>query len=64
MKRDIEERARKLDNITDQWLTTVRPMHEEFIEPTKKYANIIVPEGGSNNVAIDLLITKIDSILS
>lgn len=64
MKRDIEQRARKLDNITKQWLTTVRPMHEEFIEPTKKYANIIVPEGGSNNVAIDLLITKIDSILS
>ena len=64
MKRDIEERARKLDNIIDQWLTTVRVMHEQFIEPTKKYANIIVPEGGSNNVAIDLLITKIDSILS
>lgn len=64
MIRDVNERARKLDNITSQWLSTVRPMHEQFIEPTKKYANIIIPEGGSNNVAIDLLITKIESILS
>lgn len=64
MKRDINERARKLDNITEQWLTTVRVMHEEFIEPTKKFANIIIPDGGSNNVAIDLLMTKIKSILS
>lgn len=64
MTRDIKERARQLDNIIDQWLTTVRVMHEEFVEPSKKYANIIIPEGVSNNVAIDLLITKINSILS
>ena len=63
MKRDIVERKRELDNIVDQWLKTVRVMHEEFVEPSKKYANIIIPEGGSNNVAIDLLITKINSIL-
>ena len=64
MLRDVNERARKLDNIVDQWLKTVRVMHEEFIEPSKKYANIIIPEGGKNDVAIDLLITKIDSILN
>ena len=63
MTRDIKERARQLDNIIDQWLTTVRVMHEEFVEPSKKYANIIIPEGANNNVAIDLLITKINSIL-
>jgi len=64
LKRDIEERARALDNIIDQWLTTVRVMHEEFVEPSKKYANIIIPEGKDNDVAIDLLITKISSILA
>lgn len=64
MTRDIKERARQLDNIINQWLNTVRVMHEEFVEPSKKYANIIIPEGANNKVAIDLLITKIDSILN
>ncbi len=64
MTRDIKERARQLDNIISQWLNTVRVMHEEFVEPSKKYANIIIPEGANNKVAIDLLITKIDSILN
>ncbi len=63
LKRDIEERGRELNNIIDQWLNTVRIMHEQFVEPSKKYADVIVPEGGTNNVAIDLLITKINSIL-
>ncbi len=63
LKRDIEERGRELSNIIDQWLNTVRIMHEQFVEPSKKYADVIVPEGGTNNVAIDLLITKINSIL-
>ena len=63
MIRDVEERARELNNIVDQWLTTVRVMHEQFVEPSKKYADIIIPEGGSNTVGIDLLITKIDSII-
>ncbi|MDO4500617.1 MAG: uridine kinase [Erysipelotrichaceae bacterium] len=63
LKRDINERGRELNNIVDQWLTTVRVMHEQFIEPTKKYADVIIPEGASNNVAIDLLLTKINSIL-
>ncbi|MCD8027631.1 MAG: uridine kinase [Erysipelotrichaceae bacterium] len=63
LKRDIEERGRSLDSVCNQYLNTVRPMHETFIEPSKKYAHIIIPEGGNNYVAIDLLITKIKSIV-
>lgn len=63
LKRDIEERGRSLESVCQQYLNTVRPMHEQFIEPSKKYAHIIVPEGGSNSVAIDLLMTKIKSII-
>lgn len=63
LKRDIEERGRSLQSVCDQYLTTVRPMHEQFIEPSKKYAHIIIPEGGSNLVAVDLLTTKIKSII-
>ncbi|MGB4984805.1 MAG: uridine kinase [Erysipelotrichaceae bacterium] len=61
--RDVNERGRSLDSIVSQYLTTVRDMHEQFIEPSKRYANIIIPEGGNNRVAIDLLITKIKSII-
>lgn len=63
LKRDIEERGRNVDSVCNQYLNTVRPMHEQFIEPSKKYAHIIIPEGGSNHVAVDLLITKIKSIV-
>lgn len=63
LKRDIEERGRSLNSVCEQYLNTVRPMHEQFIEPSKKYAHIIIPEGGSNYVAIDLLMTKIKSII-
>lgn len=63
LRRDIEERGRSLDSVCNQYLNTVRPMHEQFIEPSKKYAHIIIPEGGSNVVAVDLLITKIKSIV-
>ena len=63
LKRDLSERGRDLDSVIDQWLTTVRVMHEQFVEPSKKYADLIIPEGGTNSVAIDLLLTKIDSIL-
>lgn len=63
LKRDIIERGRSIDSVCDQYLTTVRPMHEQFIEPSKKYANIIIPNGKDNIVAIDLLITKIRSII-
>lgn len=63
LRRDLEERGRSLDSVCTQYLTTVRPMHEQFVEPSKKYAHIIIPEGSSNTVAIDLLLTKISSIV-
>ncbi len=63
IERDIKERQRDLDGIIKQYLTTVKPMYHQFVEPTKRYADLIVPEGGENQVAIDLLTTKIRSIL-
>ena len=63
LRRDVKERARTVESITDQYLTTVKPMHDQFIEPTKQYADIIIPQGKSNVVAIDLIKTKIHSIL-
>ena len=64
IKRDMESRDRTLDSVIHQYLTVVKPMHQQFIEPTKKFADIIIPEGGQNQVAIDLMTTKIASILS
>jgi uridine kinase len=64
IKRDMKERGRSLDSIITQYLATVRPMYHQFVEPTKRYADIIVPEGGQNQVAIDLLVTKIRDILA
>lgn len=64
IKRDVQERGRTLDSVIHQYLSVVKPMHEQFIEPTKKYADIIIPEGGQNQVAIDLMTTKIASILT
>ncbi|TDM31642.1 uridine kinase [Macrococcoides canis] len=61
--RDIKERGRTMESVIDQYLTVVRPMHNQFIEPTKKYADIIIPEGGSNSVAIDIMTTKIQSLI-
>lgn len=63
IKRDIEERGRSLDSIIDQYLTVVKPMHHQFIEPTKRMADVIIPEGVSNQVGLDLIITKIGTIL-
>ncbi len=63
LKRDIYQRGRTVDSVINQYLETVRPMHEQFIEPTKKYADIIIPEGGHNTVAIDLFKTKVRSLL-
>lgn len=63
IQRDIKERGRTADSVIDQYLSAVRPMHNMFIEPTKRYADIIIPEGGGNNVAIDLMVTKIKTIL-
>ncbi|OTN88281.1 MULTISPECIES: uridine kinase [Enterococcus] len=63
IKRDMEERGRTLDSVIEQYLTVVKPMYHQFIEPTKRYADVIVPEGGENHVAIDLITTKVASIL-
>ncbi|KSU63794.1 uridine kinase [[Bacillus] enclensis] len=63
MLRDIKERGRSIDSVIDQYITVVRPMHNQFIEPTKRYADVIIPEGGHNHVAIDLMVTKIQTIL-
>lgn len=64
IKRDMEERGRTLDSVIEQYLTVVKPMYHQFIEPTKRYADVIVPEGGENHVAIDLITTKVASILN
>ncbi len=61
--RDINERGRTVDSVVEQYLSVVRPMHMQFTEPTKRYADIIVPEGGHNKVAIDILVSKIKDIL-
>ncbi|MBN8200641.1 MULTISPECIES: uridine kinase [Bacillaceae] len=61
--RDIKERGRTMDSVIEQYVNVVRPMHNQFIEPTKRYADIIIPEGGHNYVAIDLMVTKIQTIL-
>ena len=61
--RDIKERGRSVDSVIQQYVDVVKPMHHQFIEPTKRYADLIVPEGGYNTVAIDLLSTKIEHFL-
>lgn len=63
IKRDMEERGRSLDSIITQYQSVVKPMYHQFIEPTKRYADIVIPEGVSNVVAIDLITTKVASIL-
>lgn len=64
LQRDVEKRGRTIQSVIDQYTATVKPMHESFVEPSKKYAHVIIPEGSHNVVAIDLLITKISSILN
>lgn len=61
--RDIKERGRSLDSVVNQYLDVVRPMHLQFTEPTKKYADIIIPEGGKNKVAIDVIVGSIKEYL-
>ncbi|HEY4538241.1 MAG TPA: uridine kinase [Erysipelothrix sp.] len=61
--RDVNKRGRSLDHVIEQYLNTVRVMHEQFVEPSKRNADIIIPEGAHNEVAIDLLTTKISSII-
>jgi uridine kinase len=64
LKRDVAERGRTMDSVIDQYLNTVKPMHLEFVEPSKRYADIIIPRGGHNTVAIDMLLTLIKSLAS
>lgn len=61
--RDVKERGRMLDNIVEQYLTTVKPMHDMFVEPSKRYADIIIPEGGFNQVALEMLTWRIHALL-
>ncbi len=63
IKRDVNERGRSLDSVIDQYLDTVKPMHEAFVEPTKKFADIIIPEGGKNRVAMEMVINRVQSHL-
>ncbi len=64
LMRDINERGRSLESVINQYINVVRPMHLQFVEPAKRYADVIIPEGGQNRVAIDLLTTKIESIIN
>jgi len=64
LQRDITERGRTVSSVIDQYLGTVKPMHLEFVEPSKRYADIIIPLGGHNTVAIDMLLTLIRSLAS
>jgi len=59
MQRDVSERGRSVDSVIAQYLGTVRPMHLEFVEPSKRYADIIVPEGGRNTIAIQMLEARV-----
>ncbi|MBP3736977.1 MAG: uridine kinase [Lachnospiraceae bacterium] len=61
--RDVKERGRTLESVIDQYLTTVKPMHEAFVEPSKRYADVIIPEGGENRVALEMLIGRMEAHL-
>lgn len=63
LKRDIQERGRTAESVIEQYSNTVRPMHLEFVEPSKRYADVIIPEGGYNRVGVDMLLTKVKSVL-
>ncbi|SES71159.1 uridine kinase [[Clostridium] polysaccharolyticum] len=62
--RDVQDRGRSLDSVISQYLNTVKPMHEEFVEPSKKRADIIIPEGGFNSVALDMLLERVRSFIA
>ena len=63
LERDIRERGRSVESVIHQYQTTVRPMHLEFVEPSKRYADVIIPEGGLNTVAMDMVVARIESLL-
>lgn len=62
--RDVSDRGRTLESVIEQYTTTVKPMHEQFVEPSKKYADIIVPEGGYNHVALNMIIEKLEALFN
>jgi uridine kinase len=64
LRRDILERGRDFENVIEQYLNSVRPMHLEFVEPSRRYADLIIPEGGYNQVAIDMVVSKIRTLLA
>ncbi len=63
LNRDIKERGRTTESVVNQYLNTVRPMHLDFVEPSKRYADIIIPEGGMNVVALDMVVARIETLL-
>jgi uridine kinase len=63
LRRDIAERGRTLDSVVQRYMATVRPMHMEFVEPSKRYADIIVPRGGDNRVAMEMIVSRIQALL-
>ena len=64
LKRDMQERGRTADSVIEQYMTTVRPMHNEFVEPSKRHADVIVPHGGRNVVAIEMIAARIEKMLT
>lgn len=64
LTRDTKVRGRSLESVIEQYMNTVRPMHEEFVEPSKRYADLIIPEGGENQVALDAIISRIEHLLT
>lgn len=63
LQRDITERGRAMESVIRQYLETVRPMHLEFVEPSKRYADIIIPEGGFNVTAIDMVVARVEAMV-
>jgi uridine kinase len=64
LRRDIAERGRTMESVVEQYLSTVRPMHLEFVEPSKRYADVVIPEGGYNQVAMDMVVARIEGLLA
>ncbi|NLH08096.1 MAG: uridine kinase [Chloroflexi bacterium] len=62
LQRDIRDRGRTIESVINQWMQTVRPMHLEFVEPSKRYAHVIIPEGGLNEVAMEMVIARIEAL--
>ena len=63
IQRDVQERGRSLDSVINQYLTTVKPMHEQFVEPSKRRADVIIPEGGQNLVALEMVVQRVKAHL-